>query len=902
MTGESCQEDGDCETNNCDPKTDRCVPKKVCSNTNLDLCNKEECIDLNNHYSYAKREFKYDEAESGVKCKLEDKETDTDTEDEEDDIALGGFDPSIIEAADCEGNELYWYLEPQDRNSERLTSAGCKLKIPGSVFYESEESQDFQERKIMYGLNDMSTGLYCKIGYKFCPNQSTGVEGDETSQTEETDDPDDQEGGGDETDICSNLDDMVGISSPILPEHISGISSERLSEYCKEGIDRSECRTGAWPPYSYFERNRNPESYDENLTIPIIDRCKRCDNGWYKPVGENQCTQCKDESNTPVETINQYKLVGNDYINIEDGVIGNNISCLDYGRSGSLTCGNAGYCDGRHMIRNGDPDNTHINSYNEFWDTCCKKCPKNKKFKDNREDTNAVVCTETNCCSPCPPGQKQSAAGNECVDCPPGDLFNPPASPTNDNGTCTPCGENKIVSDSGGNCLNSIQEGDYCSNWDISNGHCEEKSDLEVDDNPCTGFNCGGGQNRRQIFLDYYNNLNEHGYQHDQAPTYENCCQFTGCSAGTRARKLNNATKEYYCRDCPDVCGINHGATQGMDSSTCSCQPNENYNGDPSVPNSDILGEWNIGRSDTGTWIFLIPTTRKQNIGGERETNSVDSRLSIIGRLNGTSDDEHLRRGIVDINNLGDRCCTSPDPECQRGWYKFGQFIAGYPYSTNASDQTVGGTQYKRRDGNISTWSYSYTSRWVYPGNEDSPDIYFYYHIWSTLKDMYVIKSTDVVSNTPPGYSALVREVSIAIFLTKEDLCNYCQTNQLVINTNNIRWQKPWQIPEEWSTFPIQSQDIIIDFQANNGNEISRNNICKYCSNNYSPPPLPTPPSTFLSDLSIENDETTTLMDSNNADQGGHVSWDKSSPDQGGNTSCSSWASNSWNLYLQEQR
>ena len=85
IIGESCQEDGDCETNNCDPKTNRCVPKKVCSNTNLDLCNKEECIDLNNHYDYAKREFKYDETEPGVKCKLEDKETDTDTEDEEED-------------------------------------------------------------------------------------------------------------------------------------------------------------------------------------------------------------------------------------------------------------------------------------------------------------------------------------------------------------------------------------------------------------------------------------------------------------------------------------------------------------------------------------------------------------------------------------------------------------------------------------------------------------------------------------------------------------------------------------------------------------------------------------------------------------------------------------------------
>ena len=71
IVGEYCQEDGDCKTNSCDPKTDKCVEERVCSNTNLDLCNKEDCLNLKNNNEYAGREFKYDEAESGIKCKLE---------------------------------------------------------------------------------------------------------------------------------------------------------------------------------------------------------------------------------------------------------------------------------------------------------------------------------------------------------------------------------------------------------------------------------------------------------------------------------------------------------------------------------------------------------------------------------------------------------------------------------------------------------------------------------------------------------------------------------------------------------------------------------------------------------------------------------------------------------------
>ena len=805
IIGESCQEDGDCDSDNCDPRTDRCVPEKVCSNTNLDLCNKEECIDLNNHYDYAKREFKYDETEPGVKCKLEDKETDTDTEneEEEDDIAEGGLDPSIIAAADCETSELYWYLEPQDRDLERVTSAGCKLKIPGSVFYESEESQDFQERKIMYGLNDMSTGLYCKIGYKFCPNQSTGVEGDEPSQTEETDDPDDPEGGGDETDICSTLDDMVGISSPILPEYISDISSRRLSNYCTSKIDRSECPPGAWPPYSYFESNRNPESYDENLTIPIIDRCKRCDNGWYKSGDE--CTQCKDGSSpdsSPVETINQYKLVGNDYINIEDGVMGNNTSCLEYGDADSLTCRNSGYqCDYRNMLRDDmrSPDSTVITSLNDFWGTCCKNCDKNQKF-----DTNAPSG-----CSTCPPGQKQSAAGNECVDCPPGSKF----SPADDTGTCSECLDDTIVSDSGDNCLNSMVRGEYCSNWDILNEYCVAKSGSEGAGDQCVYFNCGvEDKNRRQIYLDYYNE-NEQNFNQRNAPTYENCCKFSGCKAGSNARSFDNINKVHYCKECPDVCGNMSDIIKykGIASSKCSCHPMDSIDSQ--------TGEFNIGPDDEGTWIFLVSgnivsvpsDVRYVDTDGDISNVNLagEGRCcpSIIGRKNG-----RCNRGEETGDEWGDipNNITSPRPQQQIGDYLYD--------ARNGEWHTISGRSTTR------IGHQEYASKW-FTGKSTAIE-HFYFKIWNHLKDV------NVTSGESPQ---TVKDVSIAVYLSKEDLCHYCESGKLVLDYDQLRWtvSGTWDVRDNWIKF---QQDraafpIIIDLSTSRSglSYNARRAVCQFC-------------------------------------------------------------------------
>ena len=904
IIGESCKEDGDCDSDNCDPRTDRCVSEKVCSNTNLDLCNKEECIDLNNHYDYAKREFKYDEAEPGIKCKLEDKETDSEDEEEEDDRVVGGLDPSIIEAADCEGNELYWYLEHKNRDDDRVTSTGCKLKIPDSVFYESEDSPGLQERKIQYGKDDLIPGLYCKIGNKFCPSPPEPEAGAGEDQ------PDEQEQEEEPLKVCTYPNnDMLGVTYPIIPEYIKDISSSVLENYCNHSINEGgECKEGYWPPYSYFEQNRNPDIFDQNLTIPIDDRCKRCDNG-YKKSGTNECEQCTHSfagGTAQTTTINQYIIVDNEYQNIDGEVIGNNSTCGINAGSDGITCESSQFsCNQHYMLdildRGSIPP---FDNQENFWSNCCHKCPINQKFNPSPpppsestesdvssnsplssiEPTESSDLSQSNLCQDCPPGQYQNDIGNDCINCSRGrwrDIIN---------NQCTLCGENQMVSDDGLRCIGVTSTA--CSNWDISNGHCKPKSGRNInvcgDADWCLNLT-SDIPNRRQKYLDNFNDTAD-------IASYQNCCEFRGCPNGLEARALNKNTKEFYCEDCPDVCGINDGSTQGMDSSICSCQPNVNYTAVPGKPYSNIFGEWNIGRysdtstrstADTGTWIFLIPSTVVSLIGEVSDT-SENSRLSIIGRLNGTETFNHnpsssqllwarftctgyscvdeLRQYFMDSEG-GGQCSAGDD-----GWCKYGEpaVVAPSRFTTlwDSSgdpelDQTVGGRQYRTTTG-VASWSNAYTSKWVEPDTID-PDIYFYSHIWNTLKDMYVLKSGESTGS----YSALVREVAIAIYLSKEDLCNYCQSNTLVINTNNIRWLNSREADyPEYQTLPNAppNKNIIIDFRDQHTSAVRgpRNNICKYCSNNYSPPPAPGGDSTFdISSRIIGSNESTSMIEGN---------------------------------------
>ena len=430
IIGESCQEDGDCETNNCDPKTDRCVAKKVCSNTNLNLCNKEECIDLNNHYDYAKREFKYDEAEPGVKCKLEDKETDTDTEDEEeDDEELGTeYDPEQISLEQCDSEENFWLYKDENRE-DTLTSVECKLKIPGSVYYADENDERLMRRNQIYGTsgtgNQMGPGLYCKIGYQFNPDSDNNLK---------------------------------GVTLPIESEDIQDININRLREdYCTvKYYDNSMTRGGEvsctrsegavhgyWPPLKYFT-DLNNLGKDEQDIIPITEMCSRCKNG-YNLDGEN-CTSCGSD------TTNNF----NQWVQDEDGNyerptglsvdigIGKNASCTvgEVSPTDTLsdTCENLKNnlnvnCSNISAIPSSIPATSTINP-GSFYTNCCTPCNNNQYFVAPTGDGNGscAECQEgrvqdtndpsNNECTPCPDNTYRSDSMDRCESCPEGKIPN----------------------------------------------------------------------------------------------------------------------------------------------------------------------------------------------------------------------------------------------------------------------------------------------------------------------------------------------------------------------------------------------------------------------------------------------------------------------------------------------
>ncbi len=456
IIGESCQEDGDCESNNCDPKTNSCVPKKVCSNTNLDLCNKEKCIDLNNHYDYAKREFKYDEAESGIKCKLEDKETDSEEDDEEEEDKKQqdiGIDLSTLSAAQCDGNERYWYLKSTNEG-DGLTSSACTLKIPNSVYYENEDSPGLQERLQKYGKTNIDIPkLYCNIGKKFCPN----------------------EGEDDLNNVCDRLDidrkDMVGVTLPILSSYIEGISSEDLQRYCVESIggdNRDSCDDESnWPPYSYFENNKNFVN-DTNLKVPIEEMCGRCNNRYRKDNSlESTCYECIPSQN------NQFSInESGSYTILYSGEIGNNPECLGYSViSTELNCNNINlHCSEYKMIDKEESQKSASTTYSSYKDDCCNKCEKGQRF-------------ENASCTRCPNGKEQNPSDmTQCIDCPNDSYSNYDGSGRHERtlsaSGCIACEDPAITSRDKTSCSAS-----YCRFEGIVNGGCIPRNpdDINLD-------------------------------------------------------------------------------------------------------------------------------------------------------------------------------------------------------------------------------------------------------------------------------------------------------------------------------------------------------------------------------------------------------------------------------------
>ena len=369
IIGESCQEDGDCDSNNCDPKTDRCVAKRVCSNTNLDLCNKEECLDLNNHYDYAKREFKYDETESGIKCKLEDQETDSEEEEEEeDDEVESGYDPVTVSLAEC---DLYYWLEKRtETGQDQLTSTECVLKIPNSVYLESVDDPKYQERLEKYGISNLELpGLYCNIGKQYKQNYS-------------------------EQDSIE--DRLIGITEPISQSMIEE-DFGNYNDLCRTPIysignteQDGNCEDGYWPPYSYFDEVNN-QYIDSRIysKINISEMCGRCKNGWRKLVS-GECEACGEHGSPNNQYINSETGGEKVLEGVDRNEMGQNASCstggdqINLNTYAKVSCisykSNPGFqCINNNQIWNSENENSevYINDLNDFYNTCCKNCENN---------------------------------------------------------------------------------------------------------------------------------------------------------------------------------------------------------------------------------------------------------------------------------------------------------------------------------------------------------------------------------------------------------------------------------------------------------------------------------------------------------------------------------------------
>lgn len=353
IIGQACDVNEDCKSGNCDPKTDKCVEKEVCSNKNLNLCNKEQCIDLNNQYSIPGQSYDYDESIDGIKCVLKDDETDEETDDENNLDNINNIDYiSIINNSECS-----WYTNRPEEgsNNSGLITKGCKYINSKTIYLDKENNiakKILNNRETLYGLSEdtLDSGLYCIEPFK-----------------------------------SIRLDSKIGMTEPITENNIEGDLNN--NEICNVEINGS-CRPGYWPPLDFF-KNGNASS----IGISIDEICKRCDNG-YKYENENDnvsCTECGSGSYLIQYSIDNDGVYSSPKEGGESGKINN---CNELSKSSCKNLFDAHYkCNIYHVY---DTDkNDLLSNPGEFKSVCCKLCNSGELPKSPLEQTSNV--DENNC-------------------------------------------------------------------------------------------------------------------------------------------------------------------------------------------------------------------------------------------------------------------------------------------------------------------------------------------------------------------------------------------------------------------------------------------------------------------------------------------------------------------------
>ena len=292
----------------------------------------------------------------------------------------------------------------------------------------------------------MHPGLYCKIGYKYYPDNH--AEDD-------------------------NIDENLGVFEPITEDVLLETeTTDDLGNYCKNFIrigksiitgenDTVEptCDERYWSPLSYFI---NEDNLNLGPVVPINEMCKRCDNGYMYNVEEETCAPCPGISeNSHGKIRNQYKQNDSGY-SLGDGP--------DFGKGLEKYCNMdpavvttlEQTCGQLHSVGMGCPDNM-------AW-----------QLDDTRAAT--AVTYRAKCCEACKPGEKLDTATHNCVPCPVGyqqdrgnvekceKCVDDTYSSAQTNGECIPCPEGERPNKDKNAC------GNYCTKELIIDGHCQETS------------------------------------------------------------------------------------------------------------------------------------------------------------------------------------------------------------------------------------------------------------------------------------------------------------------------------------------------------------------------------------------------------------------------------------------
>ena len=501
--GQTCTENEDCETANCNPLSKVCEESSKCSETKLHVCNKLECNNLhkkNASYIWDQKKLicrkkKEDEKGDGLYKFKKDDNNNNNNDDNDDGISY------VEPTKPCE-----WYQREGKMTTNKQKQCVNRSKEASSIVW--LEQTELTERNSIMSMT-LVPGLYCKLGRR-----------------------------------ASEADPELGSSTPILENNINDkLGWDDICNTCVEGLDPGkgldlECKKcatpGMWPAVDDFKTG-----FVKTDKIPFTKICKLCDNGWRYNNDDGTCQIC-DNGGKYTNQYNPVKTGGSIKTFISDPGVNPECSEIEQAPSDINSCEHVICLNNTVKVESGVPGQCggDDSPCNEF---CCVKPQQYVYSMDERRSwaggppetgevwpaehpSNINLCEpgllldksklsgdvyhdgveycisckakgprrysasyNSNTCDTCELGRLVGVTN--CTDCLEGQITSP-----NDPKQCVPCQTLLNQRVDGAKCTScSYSDGGElaCTRWECPTGYYSEQQGSEFECRPIGGY-CGG--------------------------------------------------------------------------------------------------------------------------------------------------------------------------------------------------------------------------------------------------------------------------------------------------------------------------------------------------------------------------------------------------------------------------